>query len=119
MNYSNKSFKVNIERLAILNAWVTSAVVVLALLTSLITVNVNAFREWKSLTLIVFVSGTVGGAASNYRRLQEAYVQHLSKPNYKPESLTKEVDAIEEKGKIPNEREDAINSEIIGTKSVF
>jgi hypothetical protein len=69
--------KQNVERLATLNAWVTSCVVLLNLLVSFIAFSVPTFR---SLSLVIFVSGTVGGAASNYRRLQEAYVQQLRKP---------------------------------------
>lgn len=71
--------KRNIERLATLNAWVTSCVVLLNLLLSFVAFSFPAFR---SLSLVIFVSGTVGGAASNYRRLQEAYVHQLSKPSY-------------------------------------
>lgn len=67
----------NIEKLATLNAWVTSCVVLFNLLVSFIAFSVPTFR---SLSLVIFVSGTVGGAASNYRRLQEAYVQELRKP---------------------------------------
>lgn len=71
--------KRNIERLATLNAWVTSCVVLLNLLLSFVAFSFPAFR---SLSLVIFVSGTVGGAASNYRRLQEAYVHQLNKPNH-------------------------------------
>ncbi len=74
MGYSKR----NVERLAILNAWVTSCVVLLNLLISFIAFSLPTF---KSLSLAIFVSGTVGGAASNYRRLQEAYVQQLRKPS--------------------------------------
>ncbi len=74
MSYSKR----NVERLAILNAWVTSCVVLLNLLISFIAFSLPTF---KSLSLAIFVSGTVGGAASNYRRLQEAYVQQLRKPS--------------------------------------
>ncbi|MEM9163380.1 MAG: hypothetical protein AAGC54_09955 [Cyanobacteria bacterium P01_F01_bin.4] len=66
----------NIEQLAILNAWVTSAIVILNLFSTFVVLNVRSFE---SLASLVFVSGTVGGAASNYRRLQEAYIQHFSK----------------------------------------
>lgn len=72
MNFSREG----IEKLAILNAWVTSGIVVLNLLTAFIVFNVRTFE---SMATIVFVSGTVGGAASNYKRLQEAYVQQIGK----------------------------------------
>ncbi|MGJ3250499.1 MAG: hypothetical protein ACFE0J_05120 [Elainellaceae cyanobacterium] len=71
--------KHNIERLAILNAWVTSVIVLLNLMTGYLVLNVRTFE---SFTLVIFVSGTVGGAASNYRRLQEAYVQQLGKSRH-------------------------------------
>lgn len=73
------SSKNNVEKLAILNAWVTSIIVILNLLTAFVVVNVRTFE---SLATVVFVSGTVGGAASNYRRLQEAYVQQLGKAKH-------------------------------------
>jgi hypothetical protein len=69
-----------IEKLAILNAWVTSGIVLLNMLLAFIIFNIRTFE---SMALIVFVSGTLGGAASNYKRLQEAYVQQLGKaPSY-------------------------------------
>ncbi|MEM9446828.1 MAG: hypothetical protein AAGA18_15920 [Verrucomicrobiota bacterium] len=76
-NYQMKSTnhpRQNIERLAILNAWITSSVVLLNLLLSLIVFNIP---KLKVISPMMFVAGTVGGAASNYRRLQEAYVQQL------------------------------------------
>ena len=76
MGYSRQ----NIERLATLNAWVTSCVVLINLLVSFVAFSFPSFR---SLSLMIFISGTVGGAASNYRRLQEAYVQQLRKPAHK------------------------------------
>ncbi|MEM9808584.1 MAG: hypothetical protein AAF959_25265 [Cyanobacteria bacterium P01_D01_bin.56] len=79
-----KNSKQNIEQLAILNAWVTSCVVLLNLLVSFIAFSLPAFN---SLSLAIFVSGTVGGAASNYRRLQEAYVQQIKKPVQKLDLL--------------------------------
>ncbi|MGJ3245340.1 MAG: hypothetical protein ACFE0I_04605 [Elainellaceae cyanobacterium] len=75
--------KQNIERLAILNAWVTSVIVLLNLMTGYLVLNVRTFE---SFTLVIFVSGTVGGAASNYRRLQEAYVQQLGKSRHSIQS---------------------------------
>jgi hypothetical protein len=78
MNYSRQ----NIEKLAALNAWVTSGVVSLNMLLAFIAFSIPTF---KSLALMIFLSGTVGGAASNYRRLQEAYVQHLRKPTHEIE----------------------------------
>ena len=84
--------KQNIERLATLNAWVTSCVVLLNLLVSFIAFSFPAFR---SVSLIIFVSGTVGGAASNYRRLQEAYVQQLRKSTHGSEVPT--TNLIEDK----------------------
>lgn len=77
--------KQNIERLAILNAWVTSVIVLLNLMTGYLVLNVRTFE---SFTLVIFVSGTVGGAASNYRRLQEAYVQQLGKSRHSIQSPT-------------------------------
>jgi hypothetical protein len=70
------SSKHNVERLAILNSWVTSIIVALNLATIFVVVNVRAFE---SIAVVVFMTGTIGGAASNYRRLQEAYVQQISK----------------------------------------
>ncbi|WP_333347215.1 hypothetical protein [Microcoleus sp. w1-18aA5] len=55
----------------------TSGVVLLNMLMAFIAFSVTTFE---SLSLMIFLSGTVGGAASNYRRLQEAYVQQLRKP---------------------------------------
>ncbi|MGB3613018.1 MAG: hypothetical protein WBA10_04430, partial [Elainellaceae cyanobacterium] len=68
--------KQNIERLAILNAWVTSSLVLLNLLIVFAMLN---FRSLASLPVIIVTAGTIGGAASNYRRLQEAYVDQLGK----------------------------------------
>ncbi|MGF1537042.1 MAG: hypothetical protein ACFB4J_11250 [Elainellaceae cyanobacterium] len=68
--------KQNVERLAILNAWVTSGLVLTNLLLAFIVFSIRSFN---ALSLVIFTAGTVGGAASNYRRLQEAYVQQLGK----------------------------------------
>jgi hypothetical protein len=92
-----KQTKENIERLATLNAWVTSCVVLLNLLISFIAFSVPTFR---SLSLVIFVSGTVGGAASNYRRLQETYVQQLTKPASEIE--TPRVYSVEDKQEEPS-----------------
>lgn len=68
--------KQTIEKLAVLSAWVTSSIVLLNLLSVFIIFSVATVE---SLALMIFVSGTVGGAASNYRRLQKAYAEELKK----------------------------------------
>jgi hypothetical protein len=80
-----KYAKWSIERLATLNAWVTACIVLFNLLVSFVAFSIPTFR---SISLMIFVSGTVGGAASNYRRLQEAYVQQLRQPGNELEPPT-------------------------------
>lgn len=75
--------KQTIEELTTLSAWVTSGIVLLNLLSVFIVFSIATVE---SLALIIFVSGTVGGAASNYRRLQKAYAQELRNNTLEPAS---------------------------------
>ncbi|NER81564.1 MAG: hypothetical protein F6K42_18770 [Leptolyngbya sp. SIO1D8] len=66
-------------------------------MTAFIALN---FKTFESLSVVIVVSGTVGGAASNYRRLQEAYVQQLGK--FKPEpEITLQINSERSVDKAP------------------
>lgn len=73
MNYSRQ----DIEKLSVFNARLIIAIILINFMLGYIAFGATKWKGFTWITTIVIFAGTLGGAASNYRRLQQAFGQYL------------------------------------------